>query len=156
MKREGAVDIIYLGFQKTFDKVPHRKLLNKVESHGINGHIHSWISDWLCNHKQRVVLNGKLSDWRKVSSGIPRGSVLLHPILFLIYINDLDEDVKCKISKFADDTKIANRVISLSQQQELQNDLNTFGEWAVDSQKFLTLIKVKCFILVIEMFRVTI
>ena len=60
----------------------------------------------------------------------------IRSILFLIYINDLDEDVKCKISKFADDTKIANRLISLSQQQELQKDLNTLGEWAVDSQMF--------------------
>ena len=136
MYEEGrAVDIIYLDFQKAFNKVPHRKLLNKVESHGISGHIHRWISDWLNDRKQRVVLNGKFSDWRNVSSGVPQGSVL-GPILFLIYINDLDEDVKCKISKFADDTKIANRVISLPQQQELQNDLNTLGEWAVDSQMF--------------------
>ena len=143
MYEEGrAVDIIYLDFQKAFDKVPHRKLLNKVESHGISGHIHRWISDWLCDRKQRVVLNGKFSDWRNVSSGVPQGSVL-GPILFLIYINDLDEDVKCKISKFADDTKIANRVISLSQQQELQNDLNTLGEWAVNSQMFFNVDKCK-------------
>ena len=67
MYEEGrAVDIIYLDFQKAFDKVPHRKLLNKVESHGISGHIHRWISDWLCDRKQRVVLNGKFSDWRNV------------------------------------------------------------------------------------------
>ena len=143
MYEEGrAVDIIYLDFQKAFDKVPHRKLLNKVESHGISGHIHRWISDWLSDRKQRVVLNGKFSDWRNVSSGVPQGSVL-GPILFLIYINDLDEDVKCKISKFADDTKIANRVISLSQQQELQNDLNTLGEWAVDSEMFFNVDKCK-------------
>ena len=87
-------------------------------------------------------MNGKFSDWRNVSSGVPQGSVL-GPILFLIYINDLDEDVKCKISKFAEDTKIANRVISLSQQQELQNDLNTLGEWAVDSQMFFNVNKCK-------------
>ena len=87
-------------------------------------------------------MNGKFSDWHKVSSGVPQGSVL-GPILFLIYINDLDEDVKCKISKFADDTKIANRVISLSQQQELQNYLNTLGEWAVDSQMFFNVDKCK-------------
>ena len=87
-------------------------------------------------------MNGKFSDWRNVSSGVPQGSVL-GPILFLIYINDLDEDVKCKISKFADDTKIANRVISLSQQQELQNDLNTLGEWAVNSQMFFNVDKCK-------------
>ena len=58
-EEERAVDNIYLDFQKAFDKVPHRKLLNKVESHGISGHIHRWISDWLCDRKQRVVLNGK-------------------------------------------------------------------------------------------------
>ena len=111
MYEEGrAVDIIYLDFQKAFDKVPHRKLLNKVESHGISGHIHRWILDWLSDHKQRVVFNGKFSHWRNVSSGVPQGSVL-GTILFLIYINDLDEDVKCKISKFADDAKIANRVL---------------------------------------------
>ena len=53
MYEEGrAVDTIYLDFQKAFDKVPHRKLLNKVESHGISGHIHCWISDWLCDRKQ--------------------------------------------------------------------------------------------------------
>ena len=143
MYEEGrAVDIIYLDFQKAFDKVPHRKLLNKVESHGISGHIHRWISDWLCDRKQRVVLNGKFSDWRNVSSGVPQGPVL-GPILFLIYINDLDEDVKCKISKFAGDTKIANRVIPLSRQQELQNYLNTLGEWAVDSQMFFNVDKCK-------------
>ena len=85
-------------------------------------------------------MNGKFSDWRNVSSGVPQGSVL-GPILFLIYINDLDEDVKRKISKFAADTKIVNRVMSLSQQQELQNDLNTLGEWAVDSQMFFNVNK---------------
>ena len=123
-----TVDIIYLEFQKAFDKVPHKKLLNKLECHGIRGHIHHWISHWLSNRKQRVVLNGKFSDWRNVTSGVPQGSVL-GPVLFLIYINDLDDNVKCKISKFADDTKIANKVISLSQQQELQTDLNTLGRF---------------------------
>ena len=143
MYEEGrAVDIIYLDFQKAFDKVPHKKLIKKLESHGIRGHILHWISDWLSNRKQRVVLNGKFSDWRTVSSGVPQGSVL-GPILFLVYINDLDENVKCKISKFADDTKIANKVISLSQQQKLQTDLNTLGDWAVDSQMFFNVDKCK-------------
>ena len=90
-----AVDIICLDFQNASDKVPHGKLLNKVESHGISGHIHRWVSDWLFNRKQRVVLNGKFSNWCNVSSVVPQGSGL-GLILFLIYSNDLDEDVKCK------------------------------------------------------------
>ena len=143
MYEEGrAVDIIYLDFQKAFDKVPHQRLLNKVETHGIVGDIHRWISDWLSDRKQRVVLNGKCSDWRSVSSGVPQGSVL-GPVLFLIYINDLDDNVKCKISKFADDTKIANKVTCVTQQQELQFDLNTLCEWAVDSQMFFNVDKCK-------------
>ena len=73
MYEEGrAVDIIYLDFQKAFDKVPHKKLINKLESHGIRGHIPHWISEWLSNRK-RVVLNGKFSDWHNVSSGVTPG-----------------------------------------------------------------------------------
>ena len=59
------------------------------------------------DRKQRVVLNRQISDWRDILSGVPQGSVL-HPLLFLIYMNDIDESVGCKILKFADDTKIYN------------------------------------------------
>ena len=124
-----AVDIIYLDFQKAFDKVPHKRLINKVKAHGITGDIAAWIEDWLSDRKQRVVINGKSSDWINVSSGVPQGSVL-GPILFIIYINDIDERINCKLSKFADDTKIANRVDSESQRQLLQRDLDTLIEWS--------------------------
>ena len=124
-----AVDIIYLDFQKAFDKVPHKRLINKVKAYGLNGDIAAWIEDWLSNRKQRVVINGKSSDWINVNSGVPQGSVL-GPILFIIYINDIDEGIKCKISKFADDTKIANKVDSENERQLLQSDLNTLIEWS--------------------------
>ena len=99
------VDIIYLDFQKAFDKVPHSRLLMKLAAHGINGNVLKWIEGWLCGRKQRVALNGQVSEWKDILSGVPQGSVL-GPILFVIYINDIDECVNGRILKFADDTKI--------------------------------------------------
>ena len=124
-----AVDIIYLDFQKAFDKVPHKRLLVKLKAHGIDGMVLRWIENWLCNRKQRVVINGKSSNWSSVTSGVPQGSVL-GPILFLIYINDIDEGLTCIISKFADDTKIANTVVSNDQAKEMQTNLDKLSSWA--------------------------
>lgn len=124
-----AVDIIYLDFRKAFDIVPHKRLIDKVNAHGITGNTKKWIENWLLDRKQRVVINGKESSWCKVNSGVPQGSVL-GPILFIIYINDIDEGIECKISKFADDTKIMNKVTSTENYQKLQNDINTLVDWA--------------------------
>ena len=124
-----AVDIIYLDFQKAFDTVPHKRLISKVENHGIKGNTQKWLQDWLTDRRQRVVINGKESEWRNVISGVPQGSVL-GPLLFIIFINDIDEGLTCKISKFAVDTKITSKVTSVLQWQQLQKDLNTLASWA--------------------------
>ena len=124
-----AVDIIYLDFQKAFDTVPHKRLLSKLKAHGIAGNTLKWLADWLSDRKQRVVINGKESDWHKVNSGVPQGSVL-GPVLFIIYVNDIDGGINCKLSKFADDTKITSKVTSTSQWQQLQADLNKLTSWA--------------------------
>lgn len=123
------VDVIYLDFSKAFDKVPHRRLLHKLRSHGIGGGLVNWIGEWLTDRKQRVVLNGTMSGWKEVVSGVPQGSVL-GPLLFLIYINDLDVGISSKISKFADDTKIASTVQGAQDNYRIQRDLNRLIAWA--------------------------
>ena len=103
---EGSpVDIIYLDFKKAFDKVPHQRLLLKLKAHGIGNGMINWIEKWLIGRRQRVVVDGEVSNWKAVLSGVPQGSVL-GPILFLIYINDLDDDITSKVLKFADDTSV--------------------------------------------------
>ena len=123
-----SVDVVFLDFAKAFDKVPHMRLLGKIKSFGIEGKLLKWIESWLLNRWQRVGVGGSKSGWRKVLSGIPQGSVL-GPLLFLIFVDDLDEGLMSDILKFADDTKVFGRVNSYEDRMKLQNDLKRLVEW---------------------------
>ena len=101
MDEGSSVYVIYLDFQKAFDKVPHQRLI--LKSHGMGNSIINWIEQWITDRRQRVVVDGEVSSWKSVLSGVPQGSVLGH-ILFLVYIDDLEEGVTGNILKFADDT----------------------------------------------------
>ena len=126
---EGGVDVAYLDFSKAFDSVPHQRLLKKLKAHGINGNMLKWIESFLSNRKQCVVVNGTKSSWTKVLSGIPQGSVL-GPILFVVYINDLPDDLKGHVKMFADDTKVYSHIRNNDDCELLQNDLDSLSNWS--------------------------
>ena len=96
-------DIIYLDFQKAFEKVPHQRVLLKLKAHDNGDSIIDWTEQWLTDRRQRVVVDGEVSNWKSVLSGVPQGSVL-GPLLFLIYINYLDGNITINVLTFVDDT----------------------------------------------------
>ena len=95
-------DHVILDFSKAFDTVPHNKLLTKLSHYGIHGDIHKWISCFLKERKQQVVVDGTVSHSVKVESGVPQSTVM-GPLLFLLYINDLLQHVTSEVRLFADD-----------------------------------------------------
>ena len=127
------VDLIYLDFSKAFDKVPYERLFNKLKSHGISGNVLNWIKKWLSNRRQRVCIEGEFSEWAEVTSGVPQGSVL-GPILFIIYIDDLDSNVISKLDKFADDSKLGKSLSNQDDVECLRKDLISMEKWSSEWQ----------------------
>ena len=128
MDEGSPVDVIYLDFTKAFDKGPHQRLILKLKSHGRGNSIINWIEQWLTDRKQRVVVDGEVSSWKSVLSGVPQGSVLWH-ILFLVYVNDLEEGVTGSILKYADDTKLFRKTKEIGDKQNLQDDIDKLVKW---------------------------
>ena len=96
-----------MDFQKAFDTVPHRRLLFKVNAQGFGGQLLGWLTDFLADREQRVVVNGTRSGTARFTSGVPQGSVP-GPPLFLLFINDLPKGISNFIKMFADDAKYSN------------------------------------------------
>ena len=126
-------DVILLDFSKAFDKVPHARLLYKLKHYGVCGTTYNWITDFLSNRSQQVVLEGSTSETADVTSGVPQGSVL-GPLLFLIFINDLPEYISSstKVRLFADDCMLYREIKSNADSIQLQEDLNSLAKWEKD------------------------
>ena len=124
------VDVIYLDFAKAFDKLDFNVTLNKLKMLGIDGKIGRWIHSFLTGRHQSVVVNGEKSPPAEVLSGVPQGSVI-GPILFLILIGDIDQNVAhAFLSSFADDTRVGKAIKSVADAALLQQDLNQVYQWA--------------------------
>ena len=133
-EREGWADGIYLDLMKAFDKVPHKRLLWKLERMGgIGGKLLEWMEDFLVGREMRTVIRDQPSEWGKVTSGVPQGSVLA-PAMFAVYINDMGENVSSYISLFADDAKLLRKVVNYDDCRELQNDIDRVSDWSTKWQ----------------------
>ena len=120
----------FLDISKTFDKVWHEGLIFKLELNGISGKLLRLIKDFLSDRKQRVVLNGQCFSWMDVQAGVPQGSIL-GPLLFLIYINDLPDNLTSNPKLFADDTSLFSTVTDPNvTANQINNDLRSISIWA--------------------------
>ena len=124
------VRAVFLDISKAFDKVWQEGLIFKLKQNGISGKLLKFFEDYLYNRKQRVIINGSNSELADINSGVPQGSVL-GPLLFLVYINDLEKNIKSKVKFFADDTMLYSVVndpeVSAA---ELNHDLDMVKQWA--------------------------
>jgi hypothetical protein len=130
-------DAIYLDYAKAFDKVDHKLLLSKLQRYGFDNKLIKWIESFLSDRQQTVVLDGHHSYITTILSGVPQGTVL-GPILFILFINDMELCVKhSTVRFFADDTRISKHIKSEASVVELQEDLNSVISWASKNNMML-------------------
>ena len=117
-----------MDFAKTVDKVNHSLLIHKLRHYGVTGPVLTWLQSFLSSRRQAVVVDNCASDWARVSSGVPQGSVV-GPALFLAYINDLQERLNSRTRLFADNTAVYRPSASGDNRDQLQNDLLHLESW---------------------------
>lgn len=129
MDKQKQVDVVYTDFEKAFDRVDHIILIRKLEHLGIHGDLLRWVESYLNNRSQAVALGGFCSDFIKITSGVPQGS-LLGPLLYNVYLYDI---YTCfhdsRFLMYADDTKIFIDISNINDANKLQSDLNRLNEY---------------------------
>ena len=120
---------VFLDISKAFDKVWHKGLLYKFKQNGVSGNLLDTSTDFLNSRKQRVALNGQFSLWTSIEAGVPQGSIL-RPLLFLIYINDLSDDLMANVKLFVDDTSLFSVVHDVNTSSTNLN-LRKVSDWAI-------------------------
>ena len=130
LDRGGQVDVVFLDFSKAFDCISHQLLLHKLRmQYGIDDVLLSWLASYLSSRTQRVLIDGKMSNFIPVTSGVPQGSIL-GPLLFLLYINDMPCVTTSSTALFADDSKCFRNIESIDDCHALQNDLDNLYSWS--------------------------
>ena len=129
LDKKKEIKFIFCDISKAFDKVWHDGLLYKLKKYGIDGNLFTWFESYLSNRKQRVINEGQKSTWEDTQAGVPQGSVL-GPYLFLLYVNDIVENVKCNIRLFADDTSLFTVIENADSITLLDEDLYNIAKWS--------------------------
>ena len=124
-----ALDIVYLDFQKAFDTVPHKRLAKKLNAYGIRGQVLKCVCDFLSDRSQQVAIGSSLSSMKRVTSGVPQGSVL-GPTLFVLCVNELPSLVNSNMLMFADDAKLFRKIQDDTDVQNLQEDIDMLENWS--------------------------
>lgn len=141
LEESSNVDALYLDMSKAFDKVDHKILLRKLKALGIDGKILQWLTAFLTNRQQVVMVDGQKSKPEKVLSGVPQGTVL-GPLLFILYINDITKVIRNTYIKiFADDSKLIKVINSVEDRDLFNEDILAVTEWAVANKMELNRLK---------------
>ena len=123
------ITVALFDFSKAFDRVCHKRLLLKLDFYGIRGPMREWIGSFLQDRTQTVSIQGVKSSSIHVVSGVPQGSVL-GPLLFLLFINDIDNNIQSPLRLFADDTILYREIWSKDDHNIIQNDIQTLFKWS--------------------------
>ena len=143
-------DVIYTDYSRAFQSVNHKLLLYKLNNtFQIEGKAIDWLSSYLANRKQRVIVNGKCSKWAPVRSGTPEGGIL-SPLLFVLFANDLPDKIKTNCLMFADDLKLFHQIRSVEDAETLQADLDYLARWSHDWKLELNPSKCKSFTMTLK------
>ena len=126
------IRVVFCDISKAFDRVWHKGLLFKLKQYGISGNLLVWFERYLSGRSQRLVLDGSNSEWKTINAGVSQGSIL-HPLLFLLFINDIVTDIKASITLFADDTSLYVTVDTPQNAADIINrDLEKIHQWSVN------------------------